>query len=277
MRLFKMFFFILPSLSVPVAHASLAKGTVLVCYGRLDPEMIKGYGCVILESEHYTGAEIKMIKSQNDKVLAYISLGEVNKNARHYPQLKNNTLGKNTVWDSYYLNLKDPETSKILMAIIDEQIAAGYDGFFLDNLDNYTRFGPQPDQKPEVVALLKAIFEKYPDQTFLQNAGLELIGETAAFIDGLLVESVATDYTFNDKKYRLRDETGFRALAAKLAAIKQAYKIPVILVEYADTTALRDSVDERLTNSGFDYFIGNINLQTLPKFSSAGKTAKITK
>ncbi|RZJ30497.1 MAG: hypothetical protein EOO48_04825 [Flavobacterium sp.] len=173
MRLIKMFFFILPSLLIPGAFASVVKSTVLVCYGRLNPETIKGYSCVILESEHYTSAEIKKIKTQNDKVLAYISLGEVNKYAKHYPKLKNHTIGKNTIWDSYYLNLCDGKTPKVLMSIIDEGIQAGYDGFFLDNLDNYTQFGPQPDQRNEVVALLKSIFEKYPNQTFLQNAGLE--------------------------------------------------------------------------------------------------------
>jgi len=268
MRLIKMFLFILPSILVPGAFAAVSKATTLVCYGRLNPESIQGYGCVILESEHYTGAEIRKIKLQNEKVLAYISLGEVNKNAKHYPLLKNNTLGKNTIWDSYYLNLKEPKTTQILMQIITDAIDMGYDGFFLDNLDNYTKFGPQPDQKAEVVALLKTIFEKYPHFTFLQNAGLELIDETAPYIDGLVIESIATNYTFNDKKYKLRNEADYENYTEKLKTIKSTYNLPITLIEYADTAALRDAVEKRIKNLGFEYFIGNINLQTIPQFTN---------
>jgi hypothetical protein len=269
MRLIKMFFFILPSVLIPGAFAStISKATVLVCYGRLDPASIKGYSCVILEPEHYTSAEVRQIKSQNEKVLAYISLGEVNANAKHYPLLQHNTLGKNKIWDSYYLNLKSPETSQILMKIIGDAIDNGYDGFFLDNLDNYTIWGPQKDQKEQVVALLKSIFDKYPHYTFLQNAGLDLIPETSEYVDGIVIESIATNYTFNDKKYKLRDESDYEKQAERLKDIKNTYNLPVTLIEYADTTALRDAVEKRIKNLGFDYFIGNINLQTIPQFSN---------
>lgn len=271
MQLIKMFLFVLPSLLVPGLFTSAyGRSTVLVCYGRLEPETIKGYGCVILEQEHYTSKEVRQIKSQNEKVLAYISLGEVNAHAKHYPLLKNNTLGKNTTWNSYYIDLKAEKTSQILMKIIGEAIDSGFDGFFLDNLDNYTVWGKQKDQRAEAVAFLKTIFEKYPHYTFLQNAGLDLIPETAPFVDGVVIESTATDYTFNDKKYKLRMETDFENRAMRLKELNQKYNLPIILIEYADTATLRDSVEKRIKNLGFDYFIGNIDLQTIPQFSPEG-------
>jgi hypothetical protein len=262
-----MFLFILPSVLVPNAFGhAVSKNTVLVCYGRLDPATIKGYSVVILESEHYNPSEIKQIKSQNEKVLAYISLAEVNKNARHYELLKGNTLGKNSIWDSYYLNLKAERTKEILMAIIASTLEMGYDGLFLDNIDNFTIFGPQPDQKAELIQLLGAINSTYPDKTFYQNAGLDLIAETAPFVDAVMIESIATDYSFADKKYRLRAESDYQNYVTKLKAVKSNYKLPVILIEYADTVKLRDSVEQRIKNLGFDYFIGNINLQSIPKY-----------
>ena len=269
MRLIKMFLFILPSVLVPNAFAGIVnKSTVLVCYGRLSPESIKGYTYVILESQFYNIYEIKKIKSQNEKVLAYISLGEVNGNASHYNQLKDNTLGKNEIWDSYYLNLKSEKTSKILLDIIGNTLEMGYDGFFLDNIDNFTSFGPQPDQKAELLALLKTIHQKYPEQTFLQNAGLEMISETASYVDAVIIESIATNYTFNDKVYRLREETDYQNYITKLNEIRKTYKLPIILIEYADTAALRDAVQKRIKNLGFEYFIGKIDLQTVPEFSN---------
>jgi hypothetical protein len=260
-----MFLFLLPSVMVP--QAGTGRATFLVCYGRLDPAQIKGYGTVILEPEHYKPSEIRKIKAQNDKVLAYISLGEVNKNAAHYPLLAAHTLGKNDIWDSYYLDLRQEETRNILLQIIRDGLESGYDGFFLDNLDNFGPFGPQKDQREDIVLLLKSIFEKYPSQTFLQNAGLDLIPETAPYIDGIIVESVASDYSFAAKKYKLRDPNAFNQSVLRLADIQKTYGIPVTLIEYAGTQVLRAAIENRLQPLGFDYFIGNIDLQTLPAFT----------
>jgi hypothetical protein len=268
MRLIKMFLFILPSVWFQDAFATVAaRNSVLVCYGKLDPETIKGYSYVILEAQHYNIYELRKIKSQNEKVLAYISLGEVNGNAVHYDLLKNNTLGKNEIWDSYYINLKSEKTIDILMGIISEKLEMGYDGFFLDNIDNFNSFGTQPDQKPELLTLMRKIHETWPKHTFLQNAGLEMVSETAPYVDAIIIESIASDYTFNDKNYKLRDEQGFQNYVEKLKAIKKDYHLPVILIEYADTVALRDAIEKRIKPLGFDYFIGNISLQTIPEFT----------
>lgn len=269
MRLIKMFLFILPSVLVPNTYGNaVSKSTVLVCYGRLDPASIKGYSVVILESAHYNAFEIKKIKSQNEKVLAYISLGEVNKNARYYNLLKNNTLGKNSIWDSYYLNLKAGKTAEILMQVMATTLESGYDGFFLDNIDNYTQFGPQPDQKTELVQLLKTIHEAFPNKLFYQNAGLDMVAETAPYIDAVVIESIASNYTFDTKKYKLREEHDYQNYVMKLNAVNKNYNLPVVLIEYADSAKLRDAIEKRIRNLGFEYFIGNINLQTIPQFSN---------
>jgi hypothetical protein len=258
--------FLLPSVLIPRAFA-VGKASVLVCYGRLEPELVKGYDCVIVEQENYTAAEVRVLKAQNQKVLAYISLGEVNENAKHYASLKEQTLGKNGIWNSYYLDLQSKKTVDVLIKHIGEAIDQGYDGFFLDNFDNFGPWGKQSAQKANLVALLKKIHEKYPHYTFLQNAGLDLVPDTAPYIDGIVVESIATDYSFADKKYKLRSEPDFDQRAARLTAINQTYKLPVTLIEYADTTILRDAAEKRIKRLGFDYFIGQINLQTIPQFN----------
>lgn len=266
MRLTKLFLFLLPSLVGANPVAAVAKSTVLVCYGRLDPEDIKGYSYVILESQFYNIYEIRKIKSQNEKVVAYISLGEVNANAPHFDELRAHTTGKNEIWDSYYLDLKSEKTVATLMRIMDRMIEKGYDGLFLDNIDNYTAFGPQPTQKDDLIKLLKNMSDTYPDKIFIQNAGLELAPETAPYVDALLMESVATNYTFDDKTYKLRSEADFRAYVSKLETINKKQNLPIILVEYADTEKLYKQVVHRIKPLGFDYFIGSIDLQAIPTF-----------
>jgi len=244
----------------------MKKNTVLICYGKLKPESIKGYSYVILESKHYLPSNIRVIKSQNEKVFAYISLGEVNANAPHYQELKGHTLGRNKIWDSYYLDLRSAATVETIMTIVDETFEKGYDGLFLDNLDNFTIHGPQKNQKNEILALLKKIKAKYPKKQFIQNAGIDLAPETAHYVNAIAIESIASDYHFNDKTYNLREKKQFETLLSRLQSVNESLKIPVILIEYSDSVQLTKKITERIEPTKFDYFIGNIDLQRLPAF-----------
>lgn len=268
MRLIKLFLFLLPSVMVSQGSVKMSPGiSVLVCYGRLDPEAIRGYHYVILEAAHYNKAEIAAIRKNNDYVLAYVSLGEVNEHAAHYPIFKENTLGKNKLWNSHYLDLSKDSTSAMLLEMMAAGFEKGFDGFFLDNFDNFSQFGPQKEQKPQLIALMDSIRKQWPNKQFIQNAGLEMLPETAALVNAVIVESVATDYSFEHKICRLRKpDSAFEAYASKLKAIKETYQLPVIVIEYAESQTLKKQVESRLQSFGLDYFIANIDLQTLPKF-----------
>ena len=263
MQLIKIILFVLPTLFVSDAFGNgINKNSVFVCYGRLEPESIKGYSYVILESKYYTFYEVQRIKSQNEKVVAYISLGEINANSSYFQQFNSDFSGKNEVWNSHYLNLKSEKTLEILMKMVDTILANGYDGLFLDNIDNFSDYGPQSNQKSEVIQLIKQIKTDYFNHILIQNAGLELINETNQYIDSVVIESVASNYTFEDKSYKLRDEFDFEEYVNKLVAIKNQYHLPVLLIEYADTILLRNAIEKRIKPSRFDYFIGNANIIT---------------
>ena len=267
MQRIKFLFIIFPLILVINSFQNdMPKNNVLVCYGKMKPELVKGYKYVILESQNYLPSNIRVLKSQNKKVFAYISLGEVNVNALHYNQLKNNTLGKNKIWNSYYLDLNSQKTKDILMTIIDEILSKGYDGLFLDNFDNYTIHGTQSDQKEAVINLLKMIKEKYPNKSFIQNAGLDFVNETAPYIDAIAIESIATNYSFKEKKYSLREITEYESRMNRLVSISSTYNKPILLIEYANTTILAEQIEKRIENSNFEYFIGSIDLQTIPNF-----------
>jgi endo-alpha-1,4-polygalactosaminidase (GH114 family) len=223
---------------------------------------------VILESQHYNIYEINKIKSQNEKVVAYISLGEINAHSKYFEHLKENTFGKNEIWNSYYLNLKSDHTIEKIMEMVNNTLDLGYDGLFFDNIDNFTSFGPQSQQKEDLLKLLKTIDNDYSDHVFIQNAGIQIISETAQYVDAIVVESVASNYTFDDKNYKLRDLTEFENAISELEKVRKKYNLPLILVEYADNMELHNAILKRINASKFDCFIGNIDLQTMPKFSN---------
>lgn len=240
------------------------KDSVLVCYGKLAPETIKGYKYVILEDKNNSKSDIDIIKSTNKKVYAYISLGEVNQYADHYEVLKNNSLGKNKIWNSYYLNLRSTKTISVLMEIIQNLFTIGYDGLFLDNIDNFSTFGTQKDQKDDLILLLKKIKNTHPKKEFMQNAGVDLVAETYKYINSIAIESIASDYLFKNKTYNLRNVAEYKEGIERLKEINKAYNLPIILIEYADTKKLYDQIRTRIDKTTFDTFIGNIDLQKLP-------------
>lgn len=243
------------------------KEDVLVCYGKLNPKEISGYKYVILESAYYTKEDVKLIKQQNELVLCYISLGEVNEHASYYNHLKAFVTEKNELWNSYYLNISSLETQNALTVIIERKLEKGFDGLFLDNIDNYSSFGKQHYQKKELVSYLKKIKSIYPTMFFMQNAGLQLVTETHKFINAIAFESVASAYSLKTKTYRLRNDHAYNDYINKLKELEREYKLPIILIEYANVKSLYKRIQSRIQHTKWSYFIGKIDLQTINNYS----------
>lgn len=270
MRRFNLFFFFIPALlSSSFINLPIDKSSLLVCYGKIEAAKIKGYQYVILEEKNFSKEEVSLIKKHNKKVFAYISLGEVNANATHYSLLKNDILGKNENWNSYYLDLKSDKTSIVLMLVIKRILDKGFDGLFLDNIDNFGSFGPQKDQRKELIALMKKIKKQYPKHLLIQNSGAEVIEDTHDTIDAILFESVASNYSFKDNSYKLREEGDYKNYLNRLKVLKTNYELPILIVDYADTQSLNASLIKRLSATNFDYFIGKLDLQTIPNYTKS--------
>ncbi|MDR6301595.1 endo alpha-1,4 polygalactosaminidase [Mesonia maritima] len=243
------------------------KQDVLFCYGDFYPESVKGYEYVILESVHFSESDIETLKNNNKYVLGYISLGEVNEAANHYEKLKDKTLGENKLWNSHILNMRDETTQEALLDIFQTNIAhKGLDGMFLDNIDNYTKYGPTPENKIYLINFLEKVKEKFPNIFLMQNAGLLIAKDTRSCIDAIAIESVATNYDFEKKAYKLRNKNEFKEQLNQLEKIHANYHIPIIFVEYAQTNKMRKEVLKRIEKTNWSYFIGQIDLQNLPRF-----------
>lgn len=272
MRRINLFFWLLPSIMIAyLSESKVNKNSVFVCYGKIKTDLIKGYSYVILEEKHYNKEEIRLLKKQNKHVVAYISLGEVNSHASHFNLLKDNTLGKNNNWNSHYLDLSKDKTIIVLSRLIKKCLDKGFDGMFLDNIDNFTSFGPQKNQKKELLSLLKKIRQANPEAFFIQNAGFELINDTSLYVNAILFESVFTNYQFSTKKYQLREQKESEVYINKIKTVTEKYNIPILLVEYADNLELYKNVQQKINNLNVSYFIGSIDLQGIPSFSKSKK------
>lgn len=240
---------------------------VLVNYGDFDPGAVQGYDYVIIESAHFSSEDIKTLKSNNQNVLAYVSFGEVNEAAPHFPELQEHTLSKNEVWNSHVLDLENQQTRKTIFSIVEKNLKKkGFDGLFLDNIDNYTSYGPTPGKLSALVSFLKEIKTNFPDVHLMQNAGLETLAATKEYINSIAVESIATNYDFENSEYKLRESKDFNSRIETLKEVSENFGLPIIIIEYADTAELKKAVIKRLQPYQANLFIGKIDLQNLPEY-----------
>lgn len=242
------------------------KASVLVCYGDVNPDKVQGYKYVILESEHFNPFDIKLIQENNDLVLGYISLGEVSSARYYFQEIRDKTVGKNPIWDSYYLNLDDTTTQNAILGLVERIKKKGFNGLFLDTVDVFGPWGPQSANSASYVRFIALIKEKYPDFHLMQNAGLELVPRAKNFINSIAIESVATDYNFKSESYRMRRMGEFHEKVDALRSISKSHELPIILIEYADSKSMFNRVKNQISPLKWDYFIGNIGLANLPKF-----------
>jgi len=240
---------------------------LFVCYGKIEPSLVKGYELVILESEHYNKSDVEIFKKYNKKVIAYISITEVNENAKIYKEVQKFTVGKNTDWNSHYLDLGNYETKIALYSFASKMFRKGFDGLFLDNLDNVSKWGNLKNQKSELIALIKELRKRHSNMFLMQNAGLFLANEIKDDTDAILVESVFSNYNLKKNKPELRNKNQRKQI---LNQINKALKVkdkPIFLLEYTNISSMKIRLEKELIKRKLPYFIANIDLQSSPKFN----------
>lgn len=236
-------------------------------------QVARDYNLLIVESDQYNKAEMDSLKTDSNTVIAYISLGEVDRNRWYFSLLEERGfLGVNENWDSPYLNLADSVTRSILLdKVVENIMTKGYDGLFLDTIDNVAPYTERAHLEPYMLQLIKEIRNRYPDAVIIQNAGLFLLDRTRHLIDGVLIEDIATLYDFENEEYNLRPEDDFEAridTVEKYAALSDR---PFLIVDYADTHELRSKVINRLEQLPYPFFISTIMLDDISIGYSSGK------
>jgi hypothetical protein len=250
-----------------VAQAQNKPVKSLFCYGDVVPERVENFDYVVLESAWFSSEDIQTFKTKNKAVLAYISLGEVSETASFYEDVKDETLGKNPIWNSHILNIEAEATRKALWAQIEMFIKTKqFQGIFIDNIDNYTSYGPTPEKQVALLSFLSDLKRTYPGLIIMQNAGIQILESTKKLIDAIAIESIASDYNFKNETYNLREKSDYKSRLRTLEYIKTTFNIPTIAIEYAQEEALKSKIEKRFKRTGISVFVGQIDLQKIPNW-----------
>ncbi|WP_297889981.1 endo alpha-1,4 polygalactosaminidase [Sulfurihydrogenibium sp.] len=77
------------------------------------------------------------IKKKKSKIIAYLSLGEIEPYRNYYKDIKKEwILGENKAWKTYIADIRNKEYQKFLLDKVLNKLNR-YDGFFFDTMDSY--------------------------------------------------------------------------------------------------------------------------------------------
>jgi uncharacterized protein (TIGR01370 family) len=232
---------------------------------------------LVLEPDHPW--QLSSFRRPGQRVLAYLSMGEVHKTRPYFVRLNNAKalLGKNPDWpDAQRVDPAAPAWRKLLLeTLAPELLARGYDGFFLDTLDaagELERTKKRPGARKAMTSLVQALHDRFPKATIVANGGMELLPEIAPAIAGMAVESIFTAYQFKPAKYAWRAEPEAQARKLELQALSARYHFPILGLEYADEPAMRAKAHQLLVDAGFVPSVAEIGLNQPPSRPDLGAT-----
>jgi uncharacterized protein (TIGR01370 family) len=236
-------------------------------YSKINLKKTSGYKLIIAEPSvyNYDKAKVEALKANGATVLSYLSVGEVGTYRYYFDDMKKcGFLGENENFNSHFINLADSSCYNLFFTtIIPKIMKAGFDGLFLDTVDDVAPYTARNNLQPDMVRLIKQIQTNYPKAVIIQNDGLFLLDKTAKTVNAVLKEDIATLYNFDTKSYALRSKKSYKSDVQNINHLAQKYHIPFLLVDYAVSDSLRSLAEARLDTLAYPYFITDIGLDNL--------------
>lgn len=229
-------------------------------------ERLGGFDLVVVDGELATADEVAALRAGGTTVLAYLSVGTIEKWRGWFPQLKKFRLGAWADWkDEWYAGVSKPKLRQAISAEIAPQILAkGFDGLFLDNVDmiETRNHAAQRDGMRELVLTLAALAHVDGRLLFAQNGawGLRKLGLLDA-IDGWNREDATWTYDFDHRRY-VRNSPGTRRAALRELAGFRDLGLITTAANYTragDRRAVAESVTDACGVGALPY-VGDIGL-----------------
>lgn len=243
-------------------------------YGALsDPATARSYDLLVLEPDH--PRPIAPLRGPNARLLGYISLGEIERSRPFKAALEKAgaLLAPNPNWpDARMIDLRNPAWGALVVdQLIPEVLVKGYDGIFMDTLDNAEAL----EHKDTVanagmvaagVELVRLIRTRFPKIVIMMNRGYAMLPQAAPSVDYLLGEAMATRWNFSTGKYEFTSVEDWTWQANRLRDAKQLYPpLQLITLDYWDpadrATVARLYARERA--AGFKPYVATLALDRL--------------
>lgn len=226
-----------------------------------------GPGIIVIEPEDYKEDQIKAIKAKGYKVLAYLSVGSIEKNRSWYSKYKKYGLKTLEDWpDEVYADVRKTNWRCFLVSRAKSLKEKGFDGYWCDNIDVYTEY-----KSTKMYAAIKAVLKqiKAVGGYLMINGGSEFLDDAldkkvavSKIINGYTQEEVfsrITSYKGSGKfgKQNKDDGTYYKNMIKR--AIKN--KVAGFCLEYTRDAALKKTIKDWCDKNKSSYYIsGDVNL-----------------
>jgi uncharacterized protein (TIGR01370 family) len=237
-------------------------GNYVVYYGEGRADALARYNLAIIQPNTLGGEELAALKARGTLAVAYLSIGESDDDTRVQPDW---ILGKNTNWDSSFMDARKPGWQELVLADAQNIIDAGFDGLFLDTVDTAELY---PDTGAAMILLIGRLRKAFPDHLLIQNRGLTLLDRTAQYVDADMIEDLTTSYDFDHQTYiHIEPDAETIDLLQTLQG-KDKTGLVVLALDYAaaDDTETACSATRAARKYGFIPAISVILLDDLPDY-----------
>jgi hypothetical protein len=246
--------FLLLASSFVVSPASLAaprSRCVLFYYGDqpVPQRVLRSYDWIVIQPSSPGAPATRQAAARSGRVrlLAYLSIGEQEEVA---PTLAHAVLGRNSVWASWVMDVRDPIYRDYLLQQADA-LARDFDGLFLDTLDSYQLVLDEsewPSYEAALRSLVQEVRTRLTGKLLVLNRGFEIVDRLD--FDGIVVESLFRE----DQAYQ-------QQLLALLSALRRR-GIEVTLIEYTNDARAVRRYWKTVRPLGFGLYVADPLLQT---------------
>lgn len=267
------FLLTISNMPAPALGNSNAKNWVVYYHNELPPSAFEDYDIVVFDSEHHPS--IQSVQATGATVYGYISLGEVEQYRSHFKAVKKDgiLLRENVNWPgSYYVDMRSRAwTERVIYELVPEILRSGFDGIFIDTLDNPIELEHEDPVKYRGMAdaaamLVRTIAAEFPETKIIVNRGYEILPQVASVITGVLGESVYTTYDFEEKRAKPTTEDDYTYQVDILKSLKKINPDLVVLTldywDINDTQRVRELYAKQRAN-GFLPYIATVDLHKL--------------
>ena len=226
---------------------------------------LAGYDLVVVDGSSTPKAAVRRLQRQGAKVLAYLSVGTLEPGRPWFAQAKEAgwLLERWDDWDEWYAAVDQPGLRRLLVAEAERQLAAGFDGLFLDNTD---MVDAHPEQAAGMRTLMAALDRAAGAnrQLWAQNGDPVATG-IVDHLDGWNREDVSFTYDFDAQGYvpvQAVDRTAavdqLRRLADRGLVTTATDYLPEV------EPALEDEAIRRACGAGARSYVSDIDLTRIP-------------
>ena len=245
-----------------------------VDYGPATDSLVaRTYDLLVLEPHH--PRPIAPLRKVGGTLLGYVSFGEVERSRPYHARLAAaGALGDpNPNWpDARHVDLRHPAwRDAVLNEIVPGILALGYDGIFIDTLDNAEAMEIadarlSAGMVAAAATLVADVRTRFPRIRIMLNRGYAALPLAARSIDYLLGEAMASRWSFADKRYELLPAADWAWQADRLRAARVANPaLTLATLDYWDPTDRRGVADlyARERAAGFMPYVATLALDRL--------------